>query len=140
MNHSIKAEDVYDMLDPDQLQIFRDTIDQQLIKAVESGLSPRRPSHFMRSNASGSTLSNAGRGVNIDFGNYPLKPWINKKDNPNQTTMKVADVKKQHFFLPPKSKEELFVVKTGDTTPAQFELTPQIKKSKLLERSWIDMS
>ena len=77
MNLNIKALEVYDMLDADQLELFRDSIEWSLVKTVEAGISPRRPPRRVSNNSSSS--SNA---VNFELGNYPLKPWINKKDNP----------------------------------------------------------
>jgi hypothetical protein len=72
------------------------------------------------------------------LGNYPLKPWINKKDNPGQLQMRKQDVDKQSFFLPPRIKDDLIVVKFSQTEP-KYELTPQVKNSKLIERSWMDV-
>ena len=46
----------------------------------------------------------------FDFGNYPMTPWMNDKDNPGQKTMKVEDVKKKGIFLTPKPRDDLFVV------------------------------
>ena len=60
------------MLDPDQLQIFRDSLEKGLIKHVDRGISPRRS--IMKNSAS--------KPANFDFGSYPLKPWLNKKNNP----------------------------------------------------------
>ena len=48
-----------------------------------------------------------------------------------------------NFFLPPKPKEDMFVIKFSDganKTVLKYEITPQVRKSKLLERSWIDIN
>jgi len=57
-----------------------------------------------------SSLSSMNRPTNFDFGNYPMTPWINEKDNPGQKTMKVADVKKKSFILAPKPREDMFII------------------------------
>lgn len=67
-----------------------------------------------------------------------MKPWINSEDNPNQVNFKVEKVKLQDFFLPPRPKDDLFVVKLAPNEP-KFEINSHVKKSKLLERSWIDI-
>lgn len=61
--------------------------------------------------------------MNIEFGNYPMKPWINPKDNEGQSTFTVNQVNRMNFFLPPKGKEDLFIIKFGQTEP-KYELTP----------------
>ena len=40
--------------------------------------------------------------------------------------------------MPPRPKDDLFVIKYAVHEP-KFEVTPQVIKSKLLERSWIDV-
>ena len=77
--------------------------------------------------------------LNIDFGNYPMKPWINSKNNEGQIQHKVEDVARMNFFLPPKGKDDLFIIRFGNQNQTQYEITPQVKRSKLLERSWIDI-
>jgi len=52
--------------------------------------------------------------------------------------MRKQDVDKQSFFLPPRIKDDLIVVKFSQTEP-KYELTPQVKNSKLIERSWMDV-
>jgi hypothetical protein len=56
------------------------------MKQVDAGISPRRS--VLRASPGGrsSTLT---KPTNFDFGNYPMTPWINDKDNPGQKTMKV---------------------------------------------------
>lgn len=126
VNKNISSEDVFHMLDPEQLNIFRDSMEKQLIKAVDAGISPRRQ-----------ITRNQNKPLNMDFGNYPMKPWINKLDNPNQVMMKSGDVKTQNFFLPPRPRDDdLFILRLANDS---YELTPQIRKSKLIERSWIEM-
>jgi hypothetical protein len=44
-----------------------------------------------------------------------------------------------NFFLPPKGKDDLFIIRFGIHNQTQYEITPQVKRSKLLERSWIDI-
>jgi hypothetical protein len=40
-----------------------------------------------------------------------MKPWMNEYDNPGQVEHKVEVVKLHEFFLPPRPKDDLFVVK-----------------------------
>ena len=74
------------MFDPDQLQKFKDSLDRNLMKQVDAGISPRRS--VLRASPGGRT-SSLSKPTNFDFGNYPMTPWINDKDNPGQKTMKV---------------------------------------------------
>jgi hypothetical protein len=69
VNTNISAADVYEILDQDQLQIFRDSMEWNLIRTTSS-------SHLA-----------------FELGNYPMKPWINTEDNPNQANFKVEQVK-----------------------------------------------
>lgn len=92
------------MLDPEQLQIFTDSMEWQLIKSVNFMKSPRR------------SIEKKSSKLNIEFGNYPMKPWINAKDNEGQTSYLVEQVKRTNFFLPPKPKEDMFVLKFSDVT------------------------
>ena len=118
VNSNIKPDEVYDMLDPDQLQIFRDSIEWSLIKSVDGKLSPRKS---LMKNSIGGTSSASN--LNFELGNYPMKPWINSKDNPDQTNYRVDQVKLQTFFLPPRPKDDLFVVKYAVHEP-KLEVTP----------------
>ena len=119
MNQKVTAAEVLAMLDPDQLQRFRESLDKNLMRHVDAGISPRRS--LMRSpGGRGSVLS---KPTTFDFGNYPMTPWINDKDNPGQTTMKAEAVRKLAFIRPPKTRDDLFVVHLTKTTPNNFEVT-----------------
>lgn len=72
VNTNITPDQVYEMLDPEQLQVFTDSMEWQLIKSVDFRNSPRR------------SMGKKSSKLNIELGNYPLKPWINSKDNPGQ--------------------------------------------------------
>jgi hypothetical protein len=91
------------------------------MKQVDAGISPRRS--VLRASPGGrsSTLS---KPTNFDFGNYPMTPWLNDKDNPGQKTMKVEDVRKRGFIFQPKPKEDFFVIPLSYKTPSTFEITP----------------
>ncbi len=104
VNQNITADEVYEMLDPEQLQVFRDSLERGLIKNVESGISPRR-----------SILKNTpSKPSTFEMGSYPMKPWLNKINNPGQKTMLVENVAKHSFFHPPKTRDDLIVVKHSD--------------------------
>ena len=42
MNQKVSAAEVLAMLDPDQLQRFRESLDKSLMRHVDAGISPRR--------------------------------------------------------------------------------------------------
>lgn len=42
VNTNINADEVFAMLDSDQLQIYKDSIDSKLKKSMDAGISPRR--------------------------------------------------------------------------------------------------
>ena len=88
VNTNISASEVYDMLDQEQLQMFRDAMEWNLIRQVDDKLSPRKS---LMKRSLGSTASNSH--LTFELGNYPMKPWINAEDNPNQANFKVEQVK-----------------------------------------------
>jgi hypothetical protein len=121
VNQNITAAEVLAMLDPDQLQRFRESLDRNLMKHVDAGISPRRSVLRSSPGGRGSTIA---KPTNFDLGNYPMTPWINDKDNPGQTTMKGDEVRKRPFIRPPNPREDLFVIHLSKTTPNHFELPP----------------
>jgi hypothetical protein len=120
VNQKVSAAEVLAMLDPDQLQRFRESLDKNLMRHVDAGISPRRSVMRSSPGGRGSVLA---KPTTFDFGNYPMTPWINDKDNPGQTTMKLEEVRKRAFIPPPKSRDDLFVVHLTKTTPNNFEVT-----------------
>jgi hypothetical protein len=52
--------------------------------------------------------------------------------------MRLEEVRNFSFFLPPKSREDLFIVRYAECSPL-FEVTSEVRKAKLLETSNMDI-
>ena len=70
VNTNIRAKEVVKVLDRDQLNIFQDSVEKQLIKSYEK-----------RRIASLTDTEPLDNGLSLDLGHYPLSPWLNKANN-----------------------------------------------------------
>ena len=86
------------MIEPQQLKIFEENLKNSLVKTQENAFI-----HKSR---------NKKEDLLIDFGQYPMIPWMKPKD-----TEKFRGL----YFIAPQNKDDLLVVKNADCT-TQFYL------------------
>jgi hypothetical protein len=119
VNQTIKAEEVYQMLDGVQMHILKENIEKKLSITLEER---RTRGPFAKPLEADEKLNEC---FDFDMGHYPMTLWLNNSDD-----KLVQDMRKYTFFLPPKPSKDLFAVTAGECS-TEFEFQPIVEPQLL---------
>ncbi|CDW86046.1 UNKNOWN [Stylonychia lemnae] len=129
INHTLTAEEFYDLLDPQQLKIFATNIEKSFIQQFDRQNLNRIPFEM-------SSYEPQDNCFMLDLGHYPLTPFLNPKVA-NEKNENTKQLRKFDFFYPPQDRDDLIVVLHKECS-SQFALSDQNEESQLLTYNSFD--